>query len=70
MRTSYTGVVGVADMNMATRNASVRGLTPMDVLNLPKKDFGVLAANLPDLRNSFERVAGERAEAQPPVASA
>jgi len=52
----------MALVNMATRNASVRCLTPMDVLSLPKKDFAVLAANLPDLRRSFERLSGERAE--------
>jgi NADH:ubiquinone reductase (H+-translocating) len=52
----------MALVNMATRNAGVRCLTPMDVLSLPKKDFAVLAANLPDLRRSFERLAGERAE--------
>jgi CRP-like cAMP-binding protein len=54
----------MALVNMATRNASVRCLTPMDVLSLPKKDFAVLAANLPDLRRSFDRLAGERAGAQ------
>ncbi len=61
----------MALVNMATRNASVRCVTPMDVLSLPKKDFAVLAANLPDLRRSFDRLAGERAEAsRDPVASA
>jgi NADH:ubiquinone reductase (H+-translocating) len=52
----------MALVNMATRNAGVRCLTSMDVLSLPKKDFAVLAANLPDLRRSFEKLAGERAE--------
>jgi hypothetical protein len=33
---------------------------PPGLLSLPKKDFAVLAANLPDLRQSFERLAGER----------
>jgi hypothetical protein len=28
----------------------------MDALILPKSEFSVLAANLPDLRRSFERV--------------
>jgi len=54
----------MALVNMATRNASVRCTAPMDVLSLPKKDFAVLAANIPDLRKSFERLASERAEQQ------
>jgi NADH:quinone reductase (non-electrogenic) len=54
----------MALVNMATRNATVRCLAPMDVLSLPKKDFAVLAANIPDLRKSFERLAAERAEKQ------
>jgi len=28
----------------------------MDALSLPKRDFTVLAANLPELRASFEKV--------------
>jgi NADH dehydrogenase len=60
----------MALVNMATRNATVRCLAPMDVLSLPKKAFAVLASNLPDLRRSFERLAGERAEAQATVGSA
>jgi NADH dehydrogenase len=52
----------MALVNMATRNATVRCVAPMDVLSLPKKDFAVLSANLPDLKRSFERLAGERAE--------
>jgi NADH dehydrogenase len=53
----------MALVNMAARNATVRCVTAMDVLSLPKKDFAVLAANLPDLRQSFERLAGSRAQA-------
>jgi len=52
----------MALVNRAKRNATVRCVTAMDVLSLPKKDFAVLAANLPDLRQSFERLAGERAQ--------
>jgi NADH dehydrogenase len=51
----------MALVNQATRNATVRCSAPMDALSLPKKDFAALAANLPDLRRSFERLAGERA---------
>jgi NADH:ubiquinone reductase (H+-translocating) len=60
----------MALVNMAKRNATVRCLAAMDVLSLPRKDFAVLSANLPDLRQSFERLAGERAErAAVPAAS-
>jgi NADH dehydrogenase len=45
-----------------TRNASVRCAQTMDVLSLPKQEFAVLAANLPDLRQSFERLTEERSE--------
>ena len=34
---------------------------PLDVLTVPKREFGVLAANLPDLRRSFEAKSQERA---------
>jgi NADH dehydrogenase len=36
------------------RNATVKCLEPMDVLSLPKREFGMLSANLPDLRRGFE----------------
>jgi NADH dehydrogenase len=52
----------MALVNATTRNATVRCVASMDVLSLPKKDFTALTANLPDLRRSFERLAGERAE--------
>jgi NADH dehydrogenase len=45
----------------ATRNATVRCIEPMDVLALPKREFSVLAANLPELRRSFETKSEERA---------
>ena len=50
----------MALVNMATRNATVRCTEPLDVLSLPKKEFAVLAANLPELKRSFERLAEER----------
>jgi NADH dehydrogenase len=43
------------------RNASVRCAQALDVLCLPKHEFAVLAAHLPDLRASFERLTDERA---------
>jgi hypothetical protein len=32
----------------------------MDVLCLPKREFGLLAAQLPELKSSFERLAQAR----------
>ncbi|HUG54876.1 MAG TPA: FAD-dependent oxidoreductase [Vicinamibacteria bacterium] len=46
----------MALLNQTTRGATVRCVEAMDALSLPKRDFTVLAANLPDLRKSFERV--------------
>jgi NADH dehydrogenase len=48
----------------ATRNATVRCTAPMDVLALPKREFSVLSANLPELRRSFETKSQERSRAQ------
>ena len=58
----------MALVNKTRRNATVRCVQPMDVLSLPKDEFAALAANLPDLRNSFQRLAAERAaQAAPPA---
>jgi hypothetical protein len=51
----------MALLHMATRNATVRCVSALDVLCLPSTDFAALAANLPDLRRSFERLAEDRA---------
>ena len=53
----------MALVNRTARNATVRCATAVDALSLPNKDFAVLAANLPELRQSFERLARERAGA-------
>jgi NADH dehydrogenase len=50
----------MALLNETTRGASVRCVESMDALSLPKRDFTVLAANLPELRQSFEKVMAER----------
>jgi len=47
-------------LQQGQRNASVRCLEPMDVLALPKREFSVLSANLPELRRSFEAKSQER----------
>ena len=38
-----------------TRNATVRCTEAMNVLSIPKREFSVLAASLPQLRQSFEQ---------------
>lgn len=51
----------MALLDKARRSATVRCVTAMDALSLPKDEFAALTANLPDLRQSFERLAAERA---------
>jgi NADH dehydrogenase len=65
-RGEYFGEMAL--LHMATRNATVRCTEAMDVLALPKREFSVLSANLPELRRSFETKSAERAlpEASPP----
>lgn len=50
----------MALLNQTTRNATVRCITPLDVLSLPKGDFSALVANLPAVRASFEDVMHQR----------
>jgi NADH:ubiquinone reductase (H+-translocating) len=57
-RGEYFGEMAL--LHMATRNATVRCAEAMDVLALPKREFSVLAANLPELRRSFETKSAER----------
>ncbi|MGD0677358.1 MAG: FAD-dependent oxidoreductase [Polyangiaceae bacterium] len=42
------------------RNATIRCLDPLDLLALPKREFGILSANLPELRRTFESKSEER----------
>jgi NADH:ubiquinone reductase (H+-translocating) len=55
-------------LRQAARNATVRCLEPMDVLALPKREFTVLSANLPELRRSFESKSQERKGVDAPSA--
>jgi len=48
----------------APRNATVRCITAMDVLALPKRDFGLLATHLPGVKQSVEKVIEERSRAR------
>jgi NADH dehydrogenase len=54
----------MALLSAAPRNATVRCVEAMDVLSIPKREFGMLSANLPDLRSSFERVMTLRSAAR------
>jgi NADH dehydrogenase len=53
----------MALLNQTVRNATVRCVAPMDVLSLPKREFNLLAGNLPELRRSFEGVMEQRGNA-------
>ncbi len=51
-------------LNNRTRSATIRCVEPMDVLALRKGDFSALTANLPELRESFQRVMQQRMAVQ------
>ncbi|MEA2696972.1 MAG: hypothetical protein QOI66_1243 [Myxococcales bacterium] len=57
----------MALLGSAPRNATVRCLDAMTVLSIPKREFGLLAANVPGLRASFEQVMARRG--LPPTAT-
>jgi NADH dehydrogenase len=48
-------------LQQRTRNATLRCVEPTDVISLPRQEFSVLTANLPELRRTFERKSDERA---------
>jgi NADH dehydrogenase len=50
----------MALLNQTTRNATVRCAEPLDVLSIHKREFSMLAANLPAMRASFEQVMEQR----------
>lgn len=54
----YVGEMAL--LNQTTRNATVRCLEPLDVLSIHKREFNLLAANLPAMRESFENVMSRR----------
>lgn len=53
----------MALLNQTTRGATVRCVEPMNVLSLPKREFGVLAAHMPELRRSVDEVMQRRVRA-------
>ncbi len=57
----YFGEMALLGQGRTQRNATVRCVEPMNVLCLPKKEFGLLAAHMPGVRQSFESVAQRRA---------
>jgi NADH dehydrogenase len=52
----------MAILNGSVRSSTVRCKTAMDALSLPKREFGLLTANLPQLKSSFEQVKHQRME--------
>ena len=52
----------MAVLNGSVRSSTVRCKSPMDALSLPKREFGLLTANLPELKSSFENVKHQRME--------
>jgi NADH dehydrogenase len=55
----------MALLSSAPRNATVRCTEATTVLGIPKREFGLLAANLPGLKQSFEDVMRMRTQTQP-----
>jgi CRP-like cAMP-binding protein len=54
----------MALLSSAPRNATVRCVEATTVLGIPKREFGLLAANLPSLKQSFEDVMRRRTGGQ------
>ena len=63
-RGEYFGEMAL--LRSTTRNATVRCVEAMDVLSLPKREFSLLSANLPQLRQEFQKTSDERgADSEP-----
>lgn len=60
----------MALLQETVRTATVRCATGLDAVSIPKREFGLLAGSLPDLRRSFEEVARRRAHSLPQVPAA
>lgn len=50
----------MALLNKSLRSATVRCAQPMNVMSLPKREFGMLAAYLPQVRETLQNVMTER----------
>ena len=59
----------MALLNKTTRNATVSCVEPLDLISIPKREFGTLATALPIIRENLEKVAEHRKTTQlpPPV---
>ncbi len=53
----------MALLRKTPRTATVRCISPMDTLSLPKREFSMLAAYIPAVRETLENVMQERARA-------
>jgi NADH:quinone reductase (non-electrogenic) len=53
----------MALLNQTTRGATVRCKSAMQALSLPKGEFGVLAAHMPELRQSLDGLMERRTQA-------
>ncbi len=50
----------MALLKQSTRGATIRCTAPMDTLSLPKREFSMLSAYLPQMRETLEAVMEER----------
>jgi len=53
----------MALLSQSARGATVRCTAPMDALSLPKREFSMLAAYLPKVRETLEGVMEKRTRA-------
>jgi len=60
----------MALLRQSTRGATVRCTAPMDALSLPKREFSMLAAYLPQVREPLEAVTEKRARANAQASAA
>lgn len=60
----------MALLKQSARGATVRCVAPMDALSLPKREFNMLAAYLPQVRESLEAVVEQRVRANAQASAA
>jgi len=53
----------MALLKQTSRGATVRCITPMDTMSLPKREFSMLAAYIPAVRETLENVMAQRQQA-------
>jgi NADH dehydrogenase len=57
----------IALLEKKCRTATVRCVAPLDTFSLPKREFEMLAAAMPEFKTGLERVRDRHVEPQPPV---